>query len=699
MQQGFRLGIDVGGTFTDAILIDEKSGEINMAKVLSTPKDPSEGFLSCLDAIESRYDLDLKKVWLLVHGTTVATNSIIEGKTSPTALIVTRGFRDILEIAYQIRPKLYDVFVEKPTPLVPRDCCFEMTERIGPTGEVLTELKEDEVVKVSRIIKEKNIETVAICLLHSYLNDSHEKRVFEILSRELPDLLITLSSVISPEFREYPRASTTCINACIRPIVSRYVDKIEKGISARGVKSHCYLMQSNGGIVNAEITKSEPMRIIESGPAAGIIVGAHVASQVAMKNAICLDIGGTTAKIGIVLEGKPQISSELEVGAAAFSRSTASRASGYPLRTPSIDLVEIGAGGGSIAWVDSGGILRVGPQSAGADPGPACYPSGGKLPTLTDANVILGRLNPDFFLGGKMQLSAANARDAMQEHCCDKLNTALLETAAGVIRVAIANMVNAIRFQSVEKGYDPREFCLIVTGGAGPLHANLIADEIGIPNVIVPPIPGVASAIGLLISDIKQEAVITVLTIKDFNEKTARKIIDDLAGESKEQLDKQGVREEEQECIVSADMRYAGQSYEMSISLENANNILVDFKDWANRFHKEHRRAYGFCNESDVVELVNLRVTGIGKMPQYDSVQIASGQRDPKPQAKGRSRDVYFEKLGKSVNCEVYDRQQLQSNNIITGPAIIEEIVSTTVLLPDYQAQVDAYGNLIIEQI
>jgi len=696
MRKGHRIGIDVGGTFTDGILIDEATGEIRNAKVPSTPRDPSEGFLDNLDAIISQFQVDPQGVWLLVHGTTVATNSIIEGKTAPTALIATRGFRDILEIAYQIRPKLYDVFAEKPPPLVPRDLCFEVTERIGPEGEIIRPLDESEVPGIADRLREKGIETVAICLLHSYVNDSHERRVAELLAGELSELNVTLSSVISPEFREYPRASTAVVNACIRPIVSRYVDRIEDGLQDRDVDSGFYMMQSNGGIVSSEISKAEPARIIESGPAAGIIIASHIAARVGRKDALCLDIGGTTAKVGMILDGQPRLCRELEVGAAAFSRSTARRASGYPLRMPSIDLVEIGAGGGSIAWIDSGGILRVGPQSAGADPGPACYPEGGDQPTLTDANLILGRLNPDYFLGGKMKLSPSRSVHAMREHCCRKLETDEVETSAAVVRLAVSNMVNAIRFLSVEKGYDPRDFCLIITGGAGPLHANLLADELGIPSVIIPPSPGVASALGLLISDIKHEVSATVLTEKNLDGRRASELLSNLTDEATKRLQRQGVQDREITLIPSMDMRYAGQSYELNVQFDASSSGALDLEEIRGRFDWEHERTYGFDSPGEAVEFVTLRATGLGRMPAYEGRQAPLGDRDPVPAARKEQRKAYFEQLQGLTECEVYDRAELLQNNRIEGPAVVEEADSTTVLLPGYAAEVDQWGNLII---
>ena len=529
--------------------------------------------------------------------------------------MTTEGFRDLLEIQFQIRPRLYDIFTEKPAPLVPRDLCFEVVERIGPHGQILRALDERQVIKIARELSRKGVQSVAVCFLHSYVNDVHEKKVKELLASECPTLPVTLSSELCPTFREYPRASTTCINACILPIVGRYVWSITKGLKDRDVNCQWYLIQSNGGILKADIAAREPCRIIESGPAAGVIVAAYVAEQVGHQNALCLDMGGTTAKIGMILNRRPMISSEFEVGAAAFSRSTARRASGYPLRTPSIDLVEIGAGGGSIAWVDSGGILRVGPRSAGADPGPSCYPNGGAEPTITDANLVLGRLNAEYFLGGEMKLDLNRAEQAIRKRYSEALEFGLLETASAIVDVAVSNMVNAIRFISVERGYDPREFSLVTTGGAGPLHSNFIADELNIPRVIVQPSPGVASALGLILSDIRQEVSRTVVNIESLDWEMVRRIIADLVDEVRLLLKNQDVPDHQMEFLPSAEMRYAGQSYELSVPISFED---IDTMSWASLqegFNEEHKRAYGFSVRNEETVVVNLRVTGVGRIP------------------------------------------------------------------------------------
>ena len=696
--QRYKMGIDVGGTFTDGVLLDEVKGTVSIVKVPSTPADSSVGFLHAVDRIIERYNIDPMAVDFLVHGTTVATNSIIEGKIAKTALVTTKGFRDILEIAFQIRPRLYDVFVEKPKPLVPRRYCFEIEERLDANGNVLTPLREEDVDRVIGDLRKEEIESVVICLLHSYANNQHEKAVAKRIREQLPKIYITLSSEICNEFREYTRASTAVINGSIIPIVGRYLDRIETGLRQRKISVDCHLMQSSGGIVDSQIARVKPAFIVESGPAAGVIVAQYIGGLTGYKDLLALDIGGTTAKIGTILDGQPRITRELEVGAAAFARSTAKRANGYPLRTPSIDLVEIGAGGGSIAWIDSGGILRVGPESAGASPGPACYPEGGNLPTLTDANVVLGRLNPEYFLGGEMKLSKEAAVKAIKEHCAEKVKKSVVETAVGIIAVAVSNMVNAVRFITVERGYDPRDFSLVTTGGAGPLHGNLLARDLNIPRIVVPKNPGLASALGLLVTDVKQEISATVANIRDLDLKTIEGFLSDLEQKVRTLLQTQKISEKLIEIQTAADMRYARQSYELTIHFDLKRLKQKGFDYLRSLFDKEHERAYGFAAKDEEIKIVNLKVIGLGKIKKHVPPEVPKGSKQPVKAAVKEMREVYLDDTGTPSRCAVYDREQLRSANITVGPAIIEEVDSTTVILPDYRGRVDRYGNLIISK-
>ncbi|MGQ9646561.1 MAG: hydantoinase/oxoprolinase family protein [Thermodesulfobacteriota bacterium] len=692
----YKMGIDVGGTFTDGVLLDESRGTTFIVKVPSTPADSSLGFLHAVDRIIEHYNIQPEAVDFLVHGTTVATNAVIEGKTAKTALVTTKGFRDILEIAFQIRPRLYDVFVEKPRPLVPRRYCFEVEERLDSNGNVITPLREQDVDHVIEQLRKEAIESVVICLLHSYANNDHEKAVSERIHQKLPQIYVTISSEICNEFREYTRASTAVINGAIIPIVGKYLDRIETGLRQRKILVDCHLMQSSGGIVDSQIARTKPAFIVESGPAAGVIVSQYIGVLTGYKNLLALDIGGTTAKIGMVLDGQPRITRELEVGAAAFARSTAKRANGYPLRTPSIDLVEIGAGGGSIAWIDSGGVLRVGPESAGASPGPACYPQGGSLPTLTDANVVLGRLNPDYFLGGEMKLDKQAAVKSIKEHCAEKVAKSVVETALGIVAVAVSNMVNAVRFITVERGYDPRDFSLITTGGAGPLHGCLLAQELNIPRIIVPKNPGLASALGLLVTDVKQEVSTTVANIRNLELSTFGQILSDLEQRVRSLLESQKIPKGLIEIQTAADMRYSRQSYELTIHFDFKQLKHKGLKYLDSLFHKEHERAYGFSVKGEETKIVSLKVIGLGKIKKHVPPKIPEGSRNPSREALKERRQVYLDDARKPYRCAIYDREQLRSGNVIVGPAIIEEVDSTTVVLPGLKASVDRYGNLLI---
>jgi N-methylhydantoinase A len=692
------MGIDVGGTFTDGVLLDEARGTVSIVKVPSTPADSSVGFLHAVDRIIERYNIDPAAVDFLVHGTTVATNSVIEGKIAKTALVTTKGFRDILEIAFQIRPRLYDVFVEKPKPLVPRRYCFEIEERLDANGNVLTPLREEDVDRVIGELRDEAIESVVICFLHSYANNQHEKAVAQRIQEQLPKIYVTVSSEICNEFREYTRASTAVINGSIIPIVGRYLDRIETGLRQRKIRVDCHLMQSSGGIVDSQMARVKPAFIVESGPAAGVIVAQYIGGLTGHRDLLALDIGGTTAKIGTILDGHPRITRELEVGAAAFARSTAKRANGYPLRTPSIDLVEIGAGGGSIAWIDSGGILRVGPESAGASPGPACYPEGGSLPTLTDANVVLGRLNPEYFLGGEMKLNKEAAVTAIKGHCAEKVKKSVVETAAGIIAVAVSNMVNAVRFITVERGYDPRDFSLVTTGGAGPLHGNLLARDLNIPRIIVPKNPGLASALGLLVTDVKQEISTTVANIRKLDLKMIEGFFSELEQKVRTLLRTQNIAEKLIEIQTAADMRYARQSYELTIHFDLKRLKQKGFDYLNDLFHREHERAYGFAARDEEIKIVNLKAIGLGKIKKHVPPEIQQGSKQPIKAALKEMREVHLDDTGASTRCAVYDREPLRCGNVIGGPAIIEEVDSTTVILPDYQGRVDRYGNLIVSK-
>ncbi len=689
-----RLGIDIGGTFTDAVMMEESTGQIRLVKMPSTPQDPSVGFMNVIERALKESRIPAAHISYSAHGTTVATNTIIEGKGARAALITTEGFRDIFDIARQIRPKLYDIFCEKPKPLVPRYLCYEIPERLDFAGRISKPLDEEALHRVLQNLRNEQVESVVVCLLHSYVNPAHEHRVGRILREEMPEVYVSLSSDLCPEMREYFRASTTAINAVVMPVIARYLEQLETRLSAIDVRAGLHLMTSAGGIISSHVARREPVHLIESGPAAGVIAAAHLGSLIGIQNLISFDMGGTTAKAGLVQGGVPKIAPHFEVGSAAVVEN---KSGGYPVRTPVVDLVEIGAGGGSIAWVDPGGALRVGPRSGGADPGPACYNKGQEAPCITDANLLLGRINPEYFLGGEHKLYPELAEKAVKR-LADKLGLAILETANGIIEIANANMVGAIRLISVQRGFDPRDFVLVAFGGAGPMHANALARELRIPTVLIPMSPGVTSALGLLVSDLKHDyvqAYIQQMEKVDFE--YVNRIFREMERKGRQVLASEGVVHASMSFVCFLDMRYIGQSYELKVvvpilDLEPGDEELIN-----SAFFKEHERAYGYAATSEPTEVVSLRMTAVGAItrPKLRKLEQAGAQSS---EAIKGERDVYFAEAKRKLCCGVYNRYRLKSGNRIEGPAIVEEVDSTVVVHPDYLVDIDTYGNILIRE-
>jgi len=697
----FRVGIDIGGTFTDGTLVDSTTGEVTTSKVLSTPSNPASGFISAVEKLLATHgSIDPTEIEHVVHATTVATNAIIEGKTATTAFITTEGFREMLEIARQIRPSLYDLQFEKPQPLVPRQLCYEVPERLNAQGEVITPLDESVVEQVVEKIAETGVEAVAVCLLHSYRNSAHEQRIGELLRAKLPDITISLSSDVVPEFREYLRASTTVINSSVAPVVSTYLSSIREKLNSSGVTSELLVMQSSGGVYPAEAASDSPVFMVESGPAAGAVAAAALGTSLGSPDVISFDMGGTTAKASLIRNGQPNVTKDYSVGGAAQAGTGAfGGASGYPIRTPVVDLVEIGAGGGSIAWVDSGGALRVGPHSAGADPGPVCYGLGGTEPTITDANLVLGRLDPDYFAGGDMQLDLKGARNAIKTQCADPLGISIEEAAHGIVEIANTAMVNALRLVSVQRGHDPRDFMLIGFGGAGPAHTVRLAEQAGIPNVLIPLAPGTASALGLLVTDVRMDSSATLIARADSVQP------DDIAGHFA-RLEDEGAKAHQSAASSSGEpvferaveMRYWGQSFELSVPAPDRE--LID-RQWLNElcesFHDAHETAYGFRAQDEPVELVNLRLTTVGKIARPNMKKLEETSSDASSALKG-SRPVYFSEANGVTETAVYDRVKLPAGAQFSGPAIVEEPDCTTVVHPAWNVLVDEYGNLSISK-
>jgi N-methylhydantoinase A len=691
---GYRLGVDIGGTFTDAILIDEESGAFSISKVSTTPSDPSVGFLHAADRILAQAEADPASLRYVVHGTTVATNAIIQRKIARTALITTEGFRDVLEIGRQIRPSLYDIQFEKPVPLVPRPLAFGIPERLDWRGEVLVPLDEDAVRDVARRLGELGVESVAVCLLHAYANPVHEEHVGRILDELLPDVAVSLSSNIVPEFREYDRASTVVINAGIQPIVKEYLGSIEGRLRDRGVGAELLVMQSGGGVLTFESAGERPVFIVESGPAAGVIATSHLARTLGLEDAISFDMGGTTAKVGLVRGGSPQITKQYHVGSVAQPGAGAARGSGYPIRTPVIELAEIGAGGGSIAWVDTGGALRVGPVSAGAEPGPAAYGHGGQEPTVTDANLVLGRLSPESFLGGELRLDVDAAEKAIRDRCADPLGLDLTTAAYGIVEIANAAMASALRLMSVQRGLDPRVFGLVGFGGAGPVHVNRLAAEMGIVKAIVPPSPGTFSALGLLLNDLRHDFSQTFLRRTETADVAAiGAVFDRLETEGRAMLRREGVADEDVRIELHAEMQYVGQSYVLPIEMPAGGLDPDALAAAATRFHAAHERAYGFSAPAEPTEIVNLRLGAIGRIPPWEPRTIPADGRVVEPRTV---RDVYFAEAGGFTPTAIYDRATFTQSTTLAGPCIVEEMDSTTVIHPGYRADLDAWGNLVI---
>jgi N-methylhydantoinase A len=696
---GVRVGVDIGGTFTDGVLVDSKTGAIHVDKVPTTPDDPSEGFIRCVERLMTRGGVNPADFQYMVHATTVATNAMLERRGARVALLTTEGFRDVLEIARQIRHELYNLQTEKPRPLVPRERCLEVGERLDYRGEIVQPLDEGSVASAVATLRAQAVTSIAVCLLHAYQNPVHEHRTREIIRQLYPEASISLSSDIAPEIREYWRASTTVANAYVAPLVSAYLEAIERRLRARRIVSGLHIMQSSGGIMTVDTAKTRPILMLESGPAAGVAAAAYFANQVGCRSAISFDMGGTTAKVGLILDGQPRVVSEFEAGAAAGSGSGVAKGSGYPILAPMMDLVEVGAGGGSVAWIDSGGLLRVGPRSAGADPGPACYETGGTDPTVTDANLVLGRINPEYFLGGEMPLNVGAARAAIDAKCGRPLGLEVVEAAQGVIDIANATMVEAMRLVSVQRGHDPSEFTLIAFGGAGPLHANQLADELGIPLVAIPPAPGVASAWGMLVSDLRHDYRVTRLQplaharFDELNDLYRRFEEDAL-----QTLLSEGVGSDDVVLQRNLDLRYVGQSSTLTVRVPATDLKPSDEVDLKKAFDAQHEQSYGYAVAGERVEIVTVSLLAMGRVakPNMRRVQSEGGALAAAEKAR---RHVYFRELGGFVDCPVYDRQGLPEKARVSGPAVIEEPDSTTVLHPGYAAEVATYGTLLLRRV
>jgi len=678
----YRIAVDIGGTFTDLVCLDEDKGEVFEEKAHTTPADFAHGVLNVLD--KSGYPLD--RVSYFTHGTTVVINALTERKGARTALVTTKGFRDVLEIGRANRPDIYNLYYRKPKPFVRRALRFEVPERVDRFGNVLVELDEDAVRQVAARCREEGVEAVAVCFLHSYANADHEKRCREIIQEELPDVSVTISYDLTSEWREYERCSTAALNAYVQPAAKRYLDTLATNLVRKSLGVTPYAMQSNGGTASFGRAKETPINLVESGPVGGVIGASALGDLIGEKNIITLDSGGTTAKSSLISDGKVGVTTQYRI---EWSPTSA----GYPIKVPVVDVVEIGAGGGSIARIDEVGTLKVGPQSAGADPGPACYGKGGTEPTVTDANVIAGRIDPQRFLGGEFPLDVDKAEEAMSK-ISEHFGMSNEEAALGVIRLANANMITALKLVSLRRGYDPRDFTMVAIGGSGPVHAAALARELKISKVIVPRMPATFSAWGMLMTDLRQDFIRTsIRSLEGSDPRDLERIYAEMEEEALEVLLQQGVERDRVVFQRNADIRYEGQEHTVKTRVPSTIEDRESLKQIRKAFDDLHELHYSFKLEDASAQLVNFHLTGFGTVPKPSLKRLeAPGSVDD---ARRGSRTVDFDDLGR-VETAVYDRALLGSGAKLSGPAVVEEAASVTVVFPDQTLEVDDYGNLVI---
>jgi N-methylhydantoinase A len=671
----WRVGVDVGGTFTDLAAIDEAGGAVRLEKVPTTPADQSAAVAAGLETLLRPEGVSPAAVTYLGHGTTVCINAVLERKGARTGLVTSQGMRDLLELRRQIRDDLYDLQADKPEPVVPRDLRREVPERTRADGRVATALDLEAARAAVAALVGEGVGALAVCFLHSYVNPLPEQAVAELVRREFPDLYLSVSSDVLPEFREFERLSTTVMNAYVGPLMARYLGRFEERVAALGLGVRPLILQSNGGVATVSQVRERPVYTMASGPSAGVTGAAYLAGRAGHVRVITFDMGGTSTDVSVVEHGTPLTATEK-----AYH--------GYPVKAVMLDVDSIGAGGGSLAWIDRGGFLRVGPQSAGADPGPAGYARGGESPTVTDANLVLGRLDPDYFLGGAMRLDRDRATQAIERDLARPLGLSVTDAALGVVKIVDASMAAAIRLATVERGRDPRQFTLVAFGGAGPMHAAAVARLLGIPRVLVPPSPGVLCALGLLVADVRTELSRTALRRTDRTTPTElAAIFADLESRASEWARRGGLPGDQIILSRSIEMRYARQNHELAVEVGRR----LTPADLARRFHRGHRRAFGYASPEEPTELVTFRLAVT--LPVARPAIAAS----PEPGDPRRgSRPVYFESTKGFVHTPVLERVRLAPGFLLAGPAVIEQMDCTTVIEPGQTVSVDGHGNLVI---
>lgn len=683
----YRVTVDTGGTFSDFVFFNEQTGEITITKVPSTPKEP---FQAVLNGAKELLDQGVKPadISFFSHGTTVGTNTLLEEKGARTGLLVTEGFRGIYEVMEQTRgygPATYDLFFEKPRLLAPPYYTEEIPERVDFRGEVLRPIDVESSLQAVRNLKKKGVESIAVCFLFSFLNPDHELKMKEIVEQEFPEANLSLSCEVLPQIREFYRMSTTVMNAYIAPVVGRYLGRLEARLREMGVTTpKLYIMQSNGGVSTFQSAAKKPVATVLSGPAGGVMASLGISQRAGLKNIITFDMGGTSCDVALIHQGTPVIT-------------TQGRISQRPISLPMLDIHTVSAGGGTIARVDAVGGFQVGPDSAGADPGPICYDQGGAETTVTDANLVLGVLHPDKFLGGRLKLNKAKAEKLVGEKIARPLGLGLLEAADGVVRIINVKMEEAIKAVSSQRGYDIRDFTLVAFGGAGPMHAGRIALDLGIPSLLIPYTPGVTSALGLLMSDVKHDYVRSKLVpLQGLDLDEINHLFSQLIEQARADLVAEGFSDGEMALQPFVDLRYAGQGYELTVTAPMPPLKAEDLGLLRQRFDSQHEQAHGHKAEAEPVELVSLRLVSIGLVPQAQLFQVAPTGRSVEAAQTG-TRKIFFGNEHGMLDCQIYSRDLLEPGHSIVGPAVIEQMDTTTVIQPEQEATVDSYRNLIVK--
>lgn len=687
-----RVASDVGGTFTDSVAYDPETGRLTVSKVSTTPVNRAEGTVAGLRRALALQQRDGGDVAYVGHGMTTATNAVIQRRGARTAFITNEGFRDILLIGRQNRPSLFDLSVVRQEQIVPRERCHTVRGRMDAAGREIVALDEAGLRTLAARLRDDAVEAVAVTFLHAYANPTHERRAAQILREELPDAVVCVSVDVLSEFREFERASVTALNAFLVPLMDRYLSSLVSmlrspdGLGLR-TDTPVMVMEAAGGVMTVAAARDKPVHTVLSGPAGGVVAASHVAAACGVADLITMDIGGTSTDISLIRGGRPAITRE-------------ARLEDMPIRLPVVDINAIGAGGGSIAWIDDGGALRVGPRSAEAVPGPACYRRGGTQPTVSDANLVLGRLGTDTRLGGDMTLDLEAARRVISDTIATPLGIDVVDAAAGILRVAHANIVRGIRVVSVERGHDPRDFVLVPFGGAGPMHGSPVARDLGMRRLMLPPNPGILCAFGLLVSDLRHDLLEThVRALQGFSFEQAQPILERLRGSTQQLLERDAVPAARRLIELKADLRYVGQSYELSVPIEPA--TAEGWAGLAMRFHEAHRQRFGHADERAPIETVTLAATGWGRVDPPRLASLPPGGPSAE-QARVGVRPVFFEPEAVGVrgswhDTTLYERSRLRAGNVVHGPAVIDEVSATTVLYPGDVATVHETGAIFVE--